>query len=78
VFENRVLKMFGCKRDTVAGDGRRVHIDKHDGLVRLSSPNTIHVIKSVSLRWVGHVACMGERGAYKIVVGKPEGKRPLG
>jgi hypothetical protein len=44
-----------------------------------SSPNIVRVIKSRRLRWVGHVACMGEgRGVYRVLVGKPEGKRPLG
>jgi hypothetical protein len=42
-----------------------------------SSPNSIQVIKSRRVRWVGHVACMWERiGVYRILVGKPEGKRP--
>ena len=44
-----------------------------------SSPNTIRVIKSRRMRWVAHVACMRERrGAYMVLVGKPEGKRPFG
>jgi hypothetical protein len=44
-----------------------------------SSPNIVRVIKSMRLRWAGHVACMGEgRGVYRVLVGKPEGKRPLG
>ena len=44
-----------------------------------SSPNIVRVIKSRRMRWAGHVARMGEeRGAYKVLVGKPEGKRPLG
>jgi hypothetical protein len=44
-----------------------------------SSPNIVGVIKARRLRWVGHVACMGEgRGVYRVFVGKPEGKRPMG
>jgi hypothetical protein len=44
-----------------------------------SSPNIIRVIKSRKTRWAGHVACMGERrGVYRVFVGRPEGKRPLG
>ena len=44
-----------------------------------SSPNIVWVIKSRRMRWDGHVACMGQgRGVYKVLVGKPEGKRPLG
>ena len=44
-----------------------------------SSPNIVRVIKSRIMRWAGHVACMGEeRGVYRVLVGKPEGKRPLG
>jgi len=43
------------------------------------SPNIVQVIKSRRMRWAGHVACMGEeRGVYRVLVGKPEGKRPLG
>jgi hypothetical protein len=44
-----------------------------------SSPNIVRVIKSRRMRWAGHVACMGDRrGAYRVLVGKPEGRRPLG
>jgi len=44
-----------------------------------SSPNIVRVIKSRRMRWAGHVACMGEeRGVYRVLVGKPEGRRPLG
>jgi hypothetical protein len=44
-----------------------------------SSPNIVRVIKSRRMRWVGHVACMREgRGVYRVLVGRPEGKRPLG
>jgi len=44
-----------------------------------SSPNIVRVIKSRRMRWAGHVACMGEeRGVYRVLVGKPEGRRPMG
>ena len=44
-----------------------------------SSPNIVQVIKSRRMRWAGHVACVGEkRGVYRVLVGKPEGRRPLG
>jgi hypothetical protein len=77
VFENRVLRrIFGPKRDEVTGEWRRLHNEELNDLY--SSPNTIQVIKSRRMRWAGNVARMGEgRGAYRILVGKPEG-RPLG
>jgi hypothetical protein len=78
VFENRVLRrIFGPKRDGVTGEWRRLHNEELNDLY--SSPNIIPVIKSRRMRWAGHVACMGEgRGAYRILVGRPEGRRPLG
>jgi len=78
VFENRVLRrIFGPKRDEVTGDWRKLHNEVLNDMY--SSPNTFWVIKSRRLRWVAHVARMGERrGVYSILVGKPEGKRPLG
>jgi hypothetical protein len=78
VFENRVLRrIFEPKMDKVTGKWRRLHSEKLYALY--SSPNIIRVIKSRRLRWAGHVACMGERsGAYRVLVGKPEGRRPLG
>jgi hypothetical protein len=55
----------------------RLHNEERNGLY--SSPNIIRVIKSRRMRWAGHVASMGEeRGAYRILVGRPEGRRPLG
>ena len=61
----------------VAGDWRRFHNEEIN--VLYSSPNNVLVIKSRRMRWAGYVARMGEeRGAYRILVGKPEGKRPLG
>jgi hypothetical protein len=77
VFENRVLRrIFGPKRDEVRGEWRKLHNEElHD----LYSPSIIRIIKTRRMRWVGHVARMGEkRNVYKLLVGKPEGKRPLG
>jgi hypothetical protein len=78
VFENRLLRrIFGPKSDEVTGECRRLHNNELYALY--SSPNIIRVIKSRRLRWTGHVARMGERrGAYRALVGKPEGRRPLG
>jgi hypothetical protein len=78
VFENRVLrKIFGPKMDEATGEWRRLHNEELYDLY--SSPNVISVIKSRRMRWAGHIARMGEkRGAYRILVGRPEGGRPLG
>jgi hypothetical protein len=78
VFERRVLRrMFCLKRDDVTGEWRKLHNEELNGLY--SSPHVIQVIKLRRTRWVGHVACMWEsRGVYKVLVGKPEGRRPLG
>jgi hypothetical protein len=78
VFENRELRrIFGPKRDELTGEWRRLHNKELYAL--FSTPNIIRVIKSRRLRWAGHVARMGERtGAYKVLVGKPEGMRPVG
>jgi len=78
VFENRVLRrIFGPERDEVTGDWRKPHNEEpHD---YYSSLNIIWMIKVRKMRWEGHVALMGERrDAYMVLVGKPEGKRPLG
>jgi hypothetical protein len=77
VFENRELRrIFGLKGDEMTGEWRRLHNEEIYALY--SSPNIIWVIKSRKLRWAGHVACMGKRRvAYRVLVGKPEGKRPL-
>jgi hypothetical protein len=78
VFENRVLRrIFGPKRDEVTGELRKLHNEELRDLY--SSPSIIRIIKSRRMRWAGHVARMGEkRNAYWLLVGKPEGKRPLG
>jgi hypothetical protein len=90
MFENRLLtRTFGPKRDEVAGEWRRLHNEELSDLY--SSPNIIRGMKSRRMRWAGHVAHMGERrwaghvahmgerrGAYMVLVGKREGKGPLG
>ncbi|KAJ4439296.1 hypothetical protein ANN_07418 [Periplaneta americana] len=78
VFENKVLrKIFGAKRDEVTGEWRKLHNTELHALY--SSPDIIRNIKSRRLRWAGHVARMGEsRNPYRVLVGRPEGQRPLG
>jgi len=78
VFENMVLRrIFGPRMDEVMGEWRRLHNEELSDLY--SSPNIVRVIKSRRMRWAGHVARMGEEtGAYRVLVGKPEEKRPLG
>jgi hypothetical protein len=78
VFENRVLRrIFGPKKDEVTGGWRKLHNEELHGFY--PSPNIIRVIKARRMRWAGHVARTGEvRGAYNILVGRPEGRRPLG
>jgi hypothetical protein len=75
VIENRVLRIFESRRDEVTGEWRKLH---NEELNLYSLPNIVRVIKP-RMRWAGHVARMGEkRGVYKVLEGKPEGKRPLG
>jgi hypothetical protein len=76
VFENRVLRrMFGPKRDEATGEGRKFHNGKLHNLH--SSTNIIQQNKSRRMRWAGNLACMEEgRNVYKVLMGKPEGKRP--
>ena len=78
VFENRVLRrIFGPKRDVVRGEWRKLRNEELNDLY--SSSNTVQLIKSRRMRWAGHVVRMEERrGVHKVLVGKPEGKRPLG
>ena len=78
VFENRVLRrIFGSRRDGVTGEWRKLHNEELNSLY--SSPSIVRVIKSRRMRWAGRVARMEEgRGVHKVLVGKPEGKRPVG
>jgi len=77
-FENRVLRrVFGPKRDEVTGEWRKLHNEEFSDLYFL--PNIVGVVKSRRMRWAGHVAHMGEgRGVHRVLVGKSEGRRPLG
>ena len=78
VFENMVLRrIFGLRRDEITGEWRRLHNEELNDL--FSSPNTVRVIKWRRMRWAEHVACMGEeRGVYRVLVGKLEGKETTG
>jgi hypothetical protein len=79
VFETRVLRrIFGPKRDKVTGEWRKLHNEELRNLY--SSPDIIRQVKSRRMRWAGHVARMGEgrKCTDRVLVGKPEGKRPLG
>ena len=70
-------RLFGPKRDEVTGEWRKLHNGELKDLY--SSPSIVRVVKSRIMRWTGHVARMGEeRGVHRVLVGKPEGKRPLG
>ena len=78
VFENRVLRrIFGPRSEEVTGEWWRL---RNEELIHLyPSPNIVRVIKSRRMRWAGYVARMGEkRRVYRVLVGKPEGRRPLG
>ena len=78
MFENRVLRrIFGPKKVEVTGEWRKLHNEELNDLY--SPPNIVRMIKSRRMTWAGHVARMGERrGIYRVLVGKHEGKRPLG
>jgi hypothetical protein len=78
VFENRVLRrIFGPERDEVTGEWRKLRNEELNDPYSL--PNIVRVITSRRMRWAGHVARMGARiCVYRVLVGKPEGKRPLG
>ena len=70
-------RVFGPKREEVTGEWRKLHNVELSDLCSL--PNIVRVVKSRRIRWAGHVARMGEgRGVHWVLVGKPEGKRPLG
>jgi len=69
-------RIFGPRRDEVTEEWRRLHNEELNDLY--SSPNIVRVIKSRRMRWAGHVASMGDdRGMYRVLVRKPEGRRPL-
>ena len=78
MFENRVVRrIFGPEKDEVAGEWRKLHNEELSDLY--CSPIIIRVINSKKKRWAGYVARMGERrGVYRVLMGKPERKRPLG
>jgi hypothetical protein len=78
VFANRVLgRVFGPKRVEVRGEWRKLHNEELSDIYSL--PNIVRVVKLRRMRWAGHVARMVEySGVYRVLVGKPEGKRPLG
>jgi len=78
VSESRVLRrIFGPKRDEVTREWRKLHNEELNDLY--SSPNIVWEIEWRRIRQVGHVVCIGvRRGIYRVVVGKPEGKRSLG
>jgi len=78
VFENRVLRgIFGPKRGEVTGEWRKLHNEELNDVY--CSPNIVRVTKSRRMGWAGHVARMGDGiGVYRVLVGKPEGSRPLG
>jgi len=72
-----IQDIFGPKRDEVTGEWRELHNEELSGLYPL--PHIVRLVKSRRMRWAGHVARMGQRrGVYSVLVGKPEGKRPLG
>jgi hypothetical protein len=69
-------RVFGPKRDEVTGKWRKLHNEELNDLYSL--PNIMRVVKSRQMRWAEHVARMGEdRVVHRVLVGKPEGKRPL-
>ena len=78
VFEKKVLRrVFEPKRDKLTGEWRKLHNEELSDLY--PSPNILRVVKSRRMRWAGHVACVGEGiGVYRVLVGKPERKRPVG
>jgi hypothetical protein len=78
VFEIRALmRIFGPKKNGVTGGWRKLHNEEFHNLY--SSPSIIRIIKARRMRWAGHVARMGKKkNVYRLLVGKPEGKRPLG
>jgi hypothetical protein len=78
VFENRVVRrIFGPRREQETGEGRKLHNEKLNDLY--PSPNTVRLIQSRRMRLAGHVTRVGERRVVcRVLVGKPERKRPFG
>jgi hypothetical protein len=77
VFENRALRIFGLHKDEVTGGWRKLHNEELHNVY--TAPSIIRMIESSRMRWARHVARMGAKtNDYRILVGKPEGKRPLG
>ena len=76
MFENKVFrKIFGAKKDEITGEWRKLHNAELHALYPLA--NMIRSLKSRRLGWAGHIARMEQsRNAYRVLVGKPEGKRP--
>ena len=73
----QMLRIFALKRDEVTGEWKKLYNAELNDLY--SSPNIVRVIKLRRMRWAGHAARMGERrGVYRVLVGKPERKRPFG
>jgi hypothetical protein len=76
MFKNRLLtRIFGHKRYELIGGWRKLHDEE---LYNLYSSTDISMIKSGRMSWAGHVACIGEKSAYRVLIGKHEGKRTLG
>ena len=77
MFENRVLRrIYGPKRDEITVEWRKLRKDIND---LYCSPNIVRVKKSRRMRWAGHITRLGDSGGvYRVLVGKPEGKRPVG
>jgi hypothetical protein len=76
-FQKPIFKNYRSMRDEVTGEWRKLH--NEELLDLYSSPSIIRIIKARRMRWAGHVGRMGEnRNAYRLLVGKPEGRRPLG
>jgi transcription termination factor 2 len=78
MFENGILRrLYGPKREEVTGEWRKLHNEEIHILYEI--PNIVRQMKSRRMRWAGHLARMGEeRKVYRVLMGKPEGKRPLG